>query len=272
MKGNSAFFCQRGKICEDFLHHRPQLHRFIPGHLLQAAHFQQGLCHLGQPLCLLLQKPEKLRRFRQHIGMLGAEQLQLGLHQRQRCAQLVGSISRELLLGDKGVVQPIQHLIEGAAQLPQLRQHILMDLHIRQVVQLHLLHLGGKAVQRPEGAAADKIGKDPGKYRHRRRNVPAGDAEGFLGTVDDDRQILPTAHSIGVKKGRFSTDSAALQRGSNGTHIVHTGRTDQQLHADAGDADEGNAHQGDAPLQRDLFHSGCPPMRYPSPIRLRMGS
>ena len=73
--------------------------------------------------------------------MLSGEKLQLRLHQRQGRAQLVGGVAGELPLGGKGVVQPLQHLVEGVAELPKLRQHILVDLHIRQIIQLYLLHL-----------------------------------------------------------------------------------------------------------------------------------
>ena len=77
--------------------------------------------------------------------MLCREQLQLRLHQRQGGTQLVGGIAGELPLGGKGVVQPLQHLIEGVTQLPKLRQNILVDPHIGKIIQLHLLHLRGKA-------------------------------------------------------------------------------------------------------------------------------
>ena len=67
---------------------------------------------------------------RPHIGMLRGKQLQLRLHQRQRRAQLVGGVAGELPLGGKGVIQPLQHLIEGLTQLPELRKHIFIDPHM----------------------------------------------------------------------------------------------------------------------------------------------
>ena len=57
----------------------------------------------------------------------------------------MGGIAGELPLGSKGIVQPLQHLIEGVTQLPELRQNILIDPHIGKIIQLHLLHLRGKA-------------------------------------------------------------------------------------------------------------------------------
>ena len=44
--------------------------------------------------------------------------------------------------------------------LPEFRQHVLVDLHIRQIVQLYLLHLRGKAAQWLEGTSADEIGQN----------------------------------------------------------------------------------------------------------------
>ena len=79
--------------------------------------------------------------------MLRRKQLQLRLHQRQRRAQLVGGVAGELPLGGKGVVQPLQHLVERASQLPELRNGVFIDPHIGKIVQLHPLHLRGKAAK-----------------------------------------------------------------------------------------------------------------------------
>ena len=73
-------------------------------YLLQITHLQQGFCHLGQPFCLFLQQGEKVCRLWRHVGMLCTKKLQLGLHQRQGCAQLVGSVAGKLFLGRKGIV------------------------------------------------------------------------------------------------------------------------------------------------------------------------
>ena len=127
---DAALICQRREVCEDFLDHGRKLDPFVPRHLLQVAHFQQCFCHLSQPLRLLTQKCEEFRRLRPHIGMLRGKQLQLRLHQRQRRAQLVGGVAGELPLGGKGVIQPLQHLVERAAQLPELRKHIFIDPHM----------------------------------------------------------------------------------------------------------------------------------------------
>ena len=59
----------------------------------------------------------------------------------------MGRVAGELPLGGKGIVQPLQHLVERTAQLPEFRNNIFVDPHIGKIVQLHLLHLRGKASQ-----------------------------------------------------------------------------------------------------------------------------
>ena len=115
----------------------------------------------------------------------------------------MGGVAGELPLGGKGVVQPLQHLVEGAAQLLELRKHIFVDLHIRQIVQLHLLHLRGKAAQGLEGASADEIGEDAAEQRYRRRDIPVGGAEAPLCPIDDDGQLLIGRYELRVK-ARYS--------------------------------------------------------------------
>ena len=231
----------------------------------QIAHLQQCSGHLGQPFRLLPQKREELRRFRLHIKVLCGKQLQLRLHQRQRRAQLVGGIAGELPLGGKGVVQPLQHLIEGAAELPELRKHIFVDPHIRQIVQLHLLHLRSKAAQGLESASADEVSKNAAQDRHRRRDIPVGGAEASLRPIDDDGQLLVGRYELWVKARCFALiqdhRAAALQGVRNFVHIVHAGGAEQQIHSHAGNADEQNSHQRDAPLQGNLFHASSPPIR-----------
>ena len=104
LQSDAGFLRQRRKVCENFLHHGSKLNGFVSFYLLQITHLQQGFCHLGQPFCLFLQQGEKVCRLRQHVGMLCTKKLQLGLHQRQGCAQLVGSVAGKLFLGRKGIV------------------------------------------------------------------------------------------------------------------------------------------------------------------------
>ena len=166
------------------------------------AHFEQGLCHLRHSLRLLAQKADKIRRLRPRVRVLGGKQFQLRLHQRKRRAQLVRGISGELPLGAEALVQSIQHLIERGAELPELRQHLLGDLHIREIVRLHLFHLCNKGAQRSECAPADKIRKDPAEQRHRCRDVPVGGAEAPLRPINDDGQLLVGCYELRVKAHR----------------------------------------------------------------------
>ena len=96
----------------------------------QLTHIQQCFCHLRHFFCLFAEKPEKIRCVRRHFGMFGSKQLKLRLHQRQRCAQLMGGIPGELALRSKTVIQTVQHSVEGAAEFLKLRQHIFGELHI----------------------------------------------------------------------------------------------------------------------------------------------
>ena len=111
----------------------------------------------------------------------------------------MGGIAGKLPLGGKGVVQPLQHLVEGVAELPEFRQHVLIDPHIRQIVQLHLLYLRGEAVQGLEGSSADEIGEDAAEQRYRRCDVPVGGAEASLRPIDNDGQLLAGRNELRVK-------------------------------------------------------------------------
>ena len=61
---DASLLRQRRKIREDLLDHGGELELLVPRHLLQIAHLQQCLGHLRQPLRLLAQEGEKLRRLR----------------------------------------------------------------------------------------------------------------------------------------------------------------------------------------------------------------
>ena len=71
----------------------------------------------------------------------------------------MGGIAGELPLGGKGIVQPLQHLVERVTQLLEFWNDVFIDSHIGKIVQLHLLHMRGKAAQGLERASADKIGQ-----------------------------------------------------------------------------------------------------------------
>ena len=52
-----------------------------------------------------------------------------------------------------------------------------------------------------------------------------------------------------------------LNEAADGVHIVQPGGAEQQLHGNAGRADEQHGQQRDAPLQRKPLHSSSPPIR-----------
>ena len=87
-------------------------------------------------------------------------------------------------------------------RLLELRKHIFVDLHIRQIVQLHLLHLRSKAAQRLESASTDEVGKNAAEQRYRSRDVPVGGAEAPLRPIDDDGQLLIRRYELRVKARR----------------------------------------------------------------------
>ena len=114
----------------------------------------------------------------------------------------MGGIAGELPLGGKGIVQPLQHLVERAAQLLEFWNDVFIDPHIGKIVQLHLLHMRGKAAQGLERASADKIGQHAAEQRYHSRNVPVGGAEVPLRPIDDDGQLLVGRYALRVKARR----------------------------------------------------------------------
>ena len=164
----------------------------------------------------------------------------------------MGGVAGELPLCGKGVVQPLKHLIEGLTELLKLRQGILIDPHIRQIVHLHSLHLRSKAVQGLERVSADKVGKNAAQYRNHSRDVPVGGAKSSLHTIDNDCQFLAGFCELRVEARRafisYNNSTAAPQRVRNPVHIVHAGGAEHQIHGDTGQTDEQGSHQGDAPL------------------------
>ena len=78
----------------------------------------------------------------------GHVQIQPRLHQRQRRAQLMGGVAYKLLLSVEGLLQPQQHLIDGAAQPAEFHRLVLAEGDFRQTLQLHALRLGGEPLQR----------------------------------------------------------------------------------------------------------------------------
>ena len=63
-------------------------------------------------------------------------------------------VSGELPLCGKALVKTVKHLIEGPAELTELRQDIFGHLHIRQIVRLNTFHLRSKITQGFQCASA----------------------------------------------------------------------------------------------------------------------
>ena len=150
-------------------------------------------------------------------------------------------------------------------KLSEFRQNIFVDPDIRQIIQLYLFCLGGKAVQGFQGVSADKVGKNAAQYRHHCRNVPVCCAKAALCSINKDRQLAVRRCKLRIKAhGVFLVEEdpvAALQCVGNGIHIIDAGGAEQQIHGDTGNADEQSSHQRDAPLQRNFFQSVSPPIR-----------
>ena len=186
----------------------------------------------------------------------------------------MGGVSGELPLGCEALVQPLQHLVEGVAELPEFRQHLFRDLHVRQIVGLYLFHLRHEGPQRSQCPAADEIGQNAPQQRHRRRDIPVSCCERGLRSVDHDGQVgvKPLPAGVEVFHRPLRGIDGGGEVGTNGVHIVPAGAANQPVHRHAGGADEQSRHQGDPPLQRQLFHACSSSIKYPSPMRLRTGS
>ena len=122
------------------------------------------------------------------VGVLGAKQLNLGLHERKRRAQFVRRIARKLSLCGKSLVKAGNHVVKRRAAAPEFRGHVLADFCVGEVVGPHALDLRRKEAQRPQRMSAHKVGQHAAEQRHRRSYIPARRAKRFLGVVHDDGQ------------------------------------------------------------------------------------
>mgnify|MGYP000709517939 CR=1 FL=1 len=82
------------------------------------------------------------------------------LHQRQRCPQLMGGVSRKLPLCIERLRQPVQHTVHRLAQLPELGGRVLGQAGVGQAFLVDLPGLPRKIAQRLERPSADKIRDD----------------------------------------------------------------------------------------------------------------
>ena len=117
-----VFLLGKGRqVREYFFDHRRKVNRIVARDTAQLAHLEQGLCHVRHPLGLLLQQPEQARCIGVDVGVLGAKQLNLGLHERKWRAQLVRRIARKLSLCGKSLVKAGNHVVKRRAAAPEFR-------------------------------------------------------------------------------------------------------------------------------------------------------
>ena len=188
--------------------------------------------------------------------MLGGKQLDLRLHERKRRPQLVRGVPRELPLCAKALVKAVDHAVERLAELLELGQHVLADLHVRQIARLHVLNLRRKSPQRPERVAADEVRQHTAEQRHRNRDKPIGRTEGFLCVAHNDRKLFVELAVVGVeRRGGTPVDVGARRYATaDRVHVTHSRISDEAVHQHARHTHEKSRHQRDAPLQREPFH------------------
>ena len=256
-EGDSLALGKRGEVGTDLLEQRGQLDCVVAGNRTKLAHFKQGFRHLRHAPGLLLQKLEKLGHLEGGIGVLDLIQLHLRLHQRKRRAQLVRGVARELPLRCKTLVKAGDHVVERGAELLELRQHVLGDLHLGQVVWLHLFNLRGEIPQRPKRSACHKIRKHTAKQRHRHRYKPIRRTKRLLGVAHDNHEVIVVVLGVEVEGTGIALLGIGVGRYviADRIHVVLAGVADQKVHQYAGQADEQRRHQRDAPLQGQLFHA-----------------
>ena len=195
--------------------------------------------------------------------MFRRKELQPCLHQRQRCPQLMGGVSRKLPLCIERLCQPVQHAVHRLAQLPELGSRILRQAGVRQAFFVDLFGLLCKIAQRLERPSADEIRDDGAQQCHQRGDAPAYALETHLfcthllrKAAEERLHILfgyLNSHFLLVS--RFVLYHKAVQR----IHAVRAGVKQQQIQAYARRRDEQRRQYRDAPLHRDSFaHSPAP--------------
>ena len=141
---------------------------------------------------------EELRHLRSRHQDALRKQLQLRLHQRQRRAQLVGSVAGELPLGGKGVVQPPSIWLNErlSCRTETASSSILISARL---FSCTCPPAGAKAAKGLRARPLTKIGEDAAEQRYRRCDVPVGGARSALRPIDDDGQLLVGRYELRVK-------------------------------------------------------------------------
>ena len=125
-KGDATALCQRGQVGHDLIGQRSQLDKILARDRLQIAHFQQCADKACQTGHLIRLKAEQVGDLAVGIGVFLSKHFQLCLHDGQRCFQLMGGIAGKLTLQVKGLRQPVQHTVDGLAQVAKFRDRVFL--------------------------------------------------------------------------------------------------------------------------------------------------
>ena len=195
--------------------------------------------------------------------MFRRKELQPCLHQRQRCPQLMGGVSRKLPLRVKGLRQTVEHGVDRPAQLPELGGRVLRQTGVRQAFFVDLFGLLCKIAQRLERPSADEIRDDSAQQCHQRGDAPAHALEThlfrthLLRKAAEERLHILLGYLNGhfLLVSRFVLHHKAVQR----IHAVRAGVKQQQIQAHTRRRDEQRGQYRNAPLDRNSFaHSPAP--------------
>ena len=135
---------------------------------LAAGQHQQAL---DQPLAPVDRVPYRLAHLAQlaPAGLgIGERHVDLGAHDRQRRPQLVRGVGDEVPLALEGVVEPLEHPVEGVGQLLELVRRPAERDPLAQVLPRHAPGRPGDPPQRAQGAA----GQQPPRHDRHQRHHP----------------------------------------------------------------------------------------------------
>ena len=195
--------------------------------------------------------------------MFRRKELQSGLHQRQRCPQLMGGVARKLPLCIERLRQPVQHAVHRLAQLPELGSRILRQTGVRQAFFVDLFGLLCKILQRLQSLSAEEIRDNGTQQCHQRGDVPAYALKTHLFFIDLLRKVTEKCLHIlfGYLNGHFLLvfrlvfHHKAVQR----IHAARAGVKQQQIQAHTRRRDQKRGQYRNAPLDRNSFaHSPTP--------------
>ena len=109
---------------------------------------QQVIDDAGQPTDLLVHAHERLAVLLCRAGPC-QRQSQIGLHHRQRCAELVGRVRGEPFLAREGLLEADDHVVKGGGHAAQLIV-LVEGQTLAEVVCANLLRAARNLVDRPQ--------------------------------------------------------------------------------------------------------------------------